>query len=62
MAYRGVRMKKLMEKKKLIIIVSVLCLMVFHMAGAGLFPQRFLNGPGVDPFNSLIFCSNAASS
>lgn len=48
MAYRGVRMKKLMEKKKLIIIVSVLCLMVFHMAGAGLYQNRFLNGTVID--------------
>lgn len=48
MAYRGVRMKKLMEKKKLIIIVSVLCLWVVHMAGAGLYQDRFLNGTVID--------------
>ena len=41
-------MTNLMEKKKLIIIVSVLCLMVFHMAGAGLYQNRFLNGTVID--------------
>lgn len=46
--YRGVRMKKLMEKKKWILIVPVLCLLVFYAAGIGLYQNHFLNGTVID--------------
>lgn len=39
---------KLNEKKKLIIIVSLLCLWMVHMAGAGLYQERFLSGTVID--------------
>ena len=41
-------MKKLMEKKKWILIVPVLCLLVFYAAGVGLYQNHFLNGTVID--------------